>query len=273
MATYVLGDVHGQLAALERLLARLRPDAGHDRLWLVGDLVGRGPSSLEVLRRLRRMSEDWGERMVVVLGNHDLRLLAFAEGIGRPKAADLLEGVLAAPDRGELCAWLRSRPLLHRRDGDVMVHAGLAPSWTLDEAERSAREAGEALAGGGAAELLADWRSQKAVDDRSRERRRRTLAVLTGIRTCTPAGELCDWVGPPEGAPTGCVPWFRVAGRASAGARVVFGHWAALGLHLEPRVKALDTGAAWGGRLTALRLEDGEVFQEPVGDGPAPQLP
>lgn len=264
MATFVLGDVHGQLAALERLLARLRPDPARDRLWLVGDLVSRGPDSLGVLRKLRRMSDAWEERMAVVLGNHDLRLLAFAEGIGEPKPRDLLDEVLAAPDRDELCGWLRTRPLFHRRGGDVMVHAGLAPAWTPAEAERLAREAEEVLRGGGSAELLADWRSGEAVDEPARERRRRTLAVLTGIRTCTEEGDLCDWSGPPEGAPAGCLPWFRYDGRRNAGVRVVFGHWAALGLRLEERVKALDSGAAWGGRLTALRLEDRVVFQEPV---------
>lgn len=265
MPTYVLGDVHGQLAALERLLARLAPDYERDRLWLVGDLVSRGPDSLGVLRWARRTQQRMGRRMTVVLGNHDLRLLAYAAGLEEPRSKDKLGELLAAADRDELCAWLRRRPLLHRRGGDLLVHAGLLPSWTPEEAEARAREAEQALAGAGAAALLRDWRAGATVDDEGRERRRRTLAVLTGVRTVTRDEELCDWTGPPEGAPAGCVPWFRVAGRKSVGVRVVFGHWAALGLHLEPRIKALDDGAAWNGHLTALRLDDGEAFREPVG--------
>lgn len=267
MATWVLGDVHGRHAALERLLARLELDAERDRLWLVGDLVNRGPESLAVLRWARRAGERWGERLAVVLGNHDLKLLALAAGVAEPGPRDTLDEVLAAPDREELLGWLRRRPLLYRHGGDVLVHAGLLPSWTAARAETRAREAEAVLAGAGAPRLLADWRSGRPVDDPERERRRRTLAVLAGIRTCRRAGtrwELCKWDGPPAGAPPGCLPWFEAPGRESAGARIVCGHWAALGLYLEPRVKALDSGAAWGGRLTALRLDDGEVFQEPV---------
>lgn len=264
MALYVLGDVHGQLAALERLLARLALDAERDRLWLVGDLVNRGPHSLAVLRWARRASAEWGARMAVVLGNHDLKLLAVAAGVDALKPRDTLDEILSAPDREELLGWLRRRPLLHREGDDVLVHAGLLPAWTVDEAEERAREAEATLAGDGGAELLADWRADSPAPTPARERRRRTLAVLAGIRTCRRDGELCDWSGPPATAPPGCRPWFAAPGRRSAGARIVFGHWAALGLHLGPRIKALDSGAAWGGRLTALRLDDGEVFQEAV---------
>jgi bis(5'-nucleosyl)-tetraphosphatase (symmetrical) len=269
MATWVLGDVHGQLEALTRLFARLGFEPRRDHLWLVGDLVSRGPSSLGVLRWARRWSERLGERMVVVLGNHDLRLLAFAAGLGTPKRRHLLDDVLEAPDRGELLAWLGRCPLLHRRDGVLLVHAGLLPDWTEDEAEARAREAEAELASGGARALLADWRGQEEVEDPRRERRRTSLQVLTGIRTCTSEGRPCDWSGPPEGAPAGCEPWFRWPGRNSAGSRIVFGHWAALGLHLEPRLAALDGGAAWGGRIVALRLEDGRIVEQPVASDPS----
>jgi bis(5'-nucleosyl)-tetraphosphatase (symmetrical) len=267
MATWVLGDVHGRHAALERLLSRLGLDAGRDRLWLVGDLVNRGPESLAALRWARRAGERWGARFAMVLGNHDLKLLALAAGVEEPGPRDTLDDVLAAPDRDELLAWLRRRPLLHRDGGDVLVHAGLLPSWTVVEAEARAREVEEELKDDGSARLLADWRSERPADEAGRERRRRTLDVLVGIRTCRRDGgrwELCDWSGPPETAPPGCLPWFDAPERASAGARIVFGHWAALGLHLKPRIKALDAGAAWGGRLAALRLDDGEVVQEQV---------
>lgn len=264
MATYVLGDIHGQLDVLERLLGRLPLKLRHDRLWLVGDLVNRGPHSLEVLRWARRMDKRLGGRMAVVLGNHDLRLLALAAGIGRPRPGDTLDSVLNAPDRDELCGWLRSRPLIHRRGNRVMVHAGLLPSWTVKKAEAWARKVEKVLQGDGAMELLADWRGGSAVGDPKRERRRQTLAVLTGIRTCTEDDRLCDWSGPPGGAPSGCVTWFQASRRRSADARIVFGHWAALGVHIEPRIMALDSGAAWGGQLTALRLGDGALFQESV---------
>ncbi len=266
MATYVLGDVHGQFRVLKRLLARLDLDLDRDYLWFVGDLVNRGPRSLEVLRWTRRLTARAPERSAVVLGNHDLKLLAVAAGIGSLKRRDTFGAVLEASDRDELLAWLRKRPLLHRRSGNLLVHAGLLPRWSIEEAAERAREVEERLADGDV-ELLRDWRGRRAVAEAGRERRRRTLGVLTGIRTCTRDGELCDWSGPPDGAPAGCRPWFRWPGRKSVGTRIVFGHWAALGLCFEPWIKALDTGAGWGGCLTALRLADGKVFQEPVVSG------
>ncbi len=263
MTTFVLGDVHGQFEALERLLGRLDIDLGRDRLWLVGDLVNRGPQSLEVLRWARQLTARAPEHVAVVLGNHDLKLLAIAAGIGSLKSRDTFGPVLDASDRDELLDWLRKRPLLHRRGGDLLVHAGLLPQWTIEEAEKRAREVEERLADGGVG-LLRDWRRRRPVAKAGRERRRQTLEVLARIRTCTRDGELCDWPGPPEGAPPGCRPWFRWPERGSAGSRIVFGHWAALGLHLESPVLGLDSGAGWSGRLTALRLDDGQVFQEPV---------
>lgn len=269
MATYVLGDIHGQLAALERLVARLPFDRDRDRLWLVGDLVNRGPDSLGVLRWARRTHRKMKQRMKVVLGNHDVLLLALAAGVGEPRPKDSLSDILEAPDRDELCDWLRGRPLVHRRRNDVMVHGGLPPSWTVKKALKRARKVEDALQGDGALQLLSDWQARRPVDDRKRERRRRALSLLTSLRTCTTQGMPCDWSGPPDGAPTGCLPWFRIPGRRSENARIIFGHWAALGLHLEPRVLGLDSGAAWRGRLTALRLDDGVVFQESVGLTPA----
>ena len=264
MSTYVIGDVHGCLGTLEALFARLPFDAATDRLWMVGDLVNRGPDSAGVLRWARCRERELGERFVAVLGNHDVHLLARVDGAD-PRPRDTLDGVLAAPDRAELIDWLYSRPLLHR-DGDVvLVHAGLLPHWSVDEAEDLAREVEDALRAPGAKRLLdryavppRRWRP----DFTRGERRDRALAVFTLIRTIdrhgTPRG---DFTGAPWDAPADAIPWHEVPDRKSADHTVVFGHWAALGLRIAPGVRALDTGCVWGERLTALRLEDGQAFQ------------
>jgi bis(5'-nucleosyl)-tetraphosphatase (symmetrical) len=265
MATYAIGDVHGCFETLQRLLRRIQYDQREDRLWLVGDLVNRGPRSLDVLRWA--MEEE--DRLVVVLGNHDLHLLGLAWGVSPPKRRDALDEVLTAPDRDDLLEWLRRRPLLHRADGRVLVHAGLFPVWSVDKAERLAREVEERLRGDGAPDLVA------AVDRKSPERwkgglegleRARTaLAGFSRLRTVDDDGRMCsEFSGPPKEAPKGCVPWFAVPGRKSAGTTVIFGHWAALGLWWEGGVAGLDTGCAWGRELTALRLDDGRIFQEPA---------
>ncbi len=265
MATYVIGDVHGRFAALEALWEKLGFDLERDWAWMVGDLVNRGPGSLEVLRWARRLESKLGRRFAVVLGNHDLRLLAFAFGVDRPRKRDTLDAVLRASDRDELVEWLRRRPLLYRRGADVLVHAGLLPHWTVGEAEARAREAEAALQGDDAATLLADWRAKIPVRDESRERRRFTLAVLAGIRSVDAEGRLSDHTGPPETAPEPFRPWFRIEGRRSAWARIAFGHWAALGVYLESRVLGLDAGAAWEDELCAVRLDDGALFVEKIG--------
>lgn len=265
MATYVLGDVHGCFETLQALLGRIRFDPERDRLWLVGDLVNRGPASLAVLRWARGL----GERAVAVLGNHELHLLARAWGLARAKPRDTLEALLAAPDAEELLAWVRRWPLLVREGETVMVHAGLLPAWTLPQAEVLAREVSQELQGPGGRKLLATLESEPwpawSPDLPAAERRRLALAVFTNLRTLTGDGRPCNgFAGPPREAPPGCRPWFELPARRSARARVLFGHWAALGLHRTPGLAALDSGCAWGGRLTALRLEDGEVFQEPT---------
>lgn len=268
MATYAIGDIHGSYQALRRLLARLRFDRRADRLWLVGDLVNRGPQSLEVLRWAIDLDDHDG-RVTAVLGNHDLHLLALAAGIDPPRRRDTLEPVLAAPDRDDLLTWLRHRPLFAREGEFALVHAGLFPAWTLDQAEALARQVEETLRGPLGDELLA------AVAARSPERWRPGLAgaeadrvALSGfakMRTLTRDQSLChEWSGAPEESPEGCTPWFDFPEHQSRGATVVFGHWAAAGLRLGPGYAALDTGCAWGGALTALRLDDWTIFQEPA---------
>jgi bis(5'-nucleosyl)-tetraphosphatase (symmetrical) len=263
MATYAIGDVQGCFTTLERLLRRIDFDPGRDRLWLVGDLVNRGPSSLEVLRWAKSL----GRNLVTVLGNHDLHLLARAEGLREARPRDTFDDVLEAPDRDALLEWLAGRPLFHREGEFVMVHAGLHPEWSLDEAEALAWEAQEALRSRKRYSLL-EWfedseprRWSDSLD--GPERLRLTVDVLTRIRTVKVTGDLClEFAGPPDQAPEGCVPWFERS-ELPAGSTVLFGHWAALGLHLGRNAIGLDTGCAWGRSLTALRLEDRQVFEEP----------
>lgn len=265
MATYAIGDIHGCFETLTSLLRRIGFDPGQDRLWLVGDLVNRGPQSLEVLR----WAVGQEDRIVAVLGNHDLHLLARAAGVAEPRRRDTLEEVLQAPDREDLLHWLRTRPLLHREGDLLLVHAGLFPEWSPAGAEKLAREVEERLRGGSSAKLLATFGERTAERWKDGlaglERARAALAGFAKLRTVDSQGRMCPgFSGPPEVAPKGCRSWFAIPGRASAGATVVFGHWAALGLRLGQGVAALDTGCAWGRELTALRLDDWRVFQEPA---------
>jgi bis(5'-nucleosyl)-tetraphosphatase (symmetrical) len=265
MATYAIGDVHGCFDTLQSLLRRIRYDRRQDRLWLVGDLVNRGPRSLDVLR----WAVEEEDRSVAVLGNHDLHLLGLAWGVSSLKRRDALDELLAAPDRDDLLEWLRRRPLFHRENGWALVHAGLFPGWTLEKAERLAREVEERLRGDEGVDLVAAV--DKKVGERWKggleglERWRAALAGFTRLRTLDEEGRMCaEFSGPPREAPKGCSPWYAIPGRKSAEGLVVFGHWAALGLWRKDGVAGLDTGCAWGRELTALRLEDGELWQEPA---------
>jgi bis(5'-nucleosyl)-tetraphosphatase (symmetrical) len=265
MATYAIGDVHGCFETLRRLLRRIAFDRRQDRLWLVGDLVNRGPRSLEVLR----WAVEQEDRIVAVLGNHDLHLLARAAGLAAAKKRDTLEAVLAAADRDDLLLWLRRRPFVHREGDALLVHAGLFPSWSPADAERLAREVEQRLRSDRGDELLAAV-EQKTAERwhgglTDRDRVRTALAGFARLRTLDAEERMCpDFSGPPAEAPEDCRPWFAVPGRRSAGTTVVFGHWAALGLYVEDGAAALDTGCVWGQELTALRLDDGKVFQEPA---------
>lgn len=264
MATYVIGDVHGCFHTLEALLGELPFDPERDRLWMVGDLVNRGPDSAEVLRWARRMSRELGDRFVAVLGNHEIHLLARATGAD-PRRRDTLDSILAAPDRVELVDWVLDRPLLHREGDLLLVHAGLLPSWTADEAEALAREVEEELHSPRSDRLLARYAARPrrwSAKLSTRDRRDQALAAFTLLRTVGEDGvPRPGFTGPPWEASADMVPWFDVPERRSADHTIVFGHWAALGLKIEPGLRALDTGCVWGERLTALRLEDGQVFQ------------
>ena len=261
MATWAIGDIHGCFDSLKRLWRRMRFDWDNDSLWLVGDLVNRGPKSLQVLRWARRRSLRLGDRMAVVLGNHDLHLLALDRGINQPTGNDTLQAVLAASDRKRLLRWLRNQSFLHRQGGYVLVHAGFLPHWSLKKAVKRARELEAVLGTKKEKKLLA-----KAVDpaalSKSMRRLRETSHTLTLLRSCTPQGEPCSFSGPPERAPKGCQPWYRLWEPAERGVTVVCGHWAAQGLKLRAGMIALDSGCVWGGALTAIRLEDLKIVQQ-----------
>jgi len=249
MATYAIGDVQGCMSTLERLLGLIGYRRGRDTLWLAGDLVNRGPRSLDVLR--------WAsdEGVVTVLGNHDLHLLARAAGVAERKKRDTLEDVLAAPDREPLLDWLRGRPLVHRAGGWFMVHAGLLPAWSLDDAERLAREAEAVLRGPEGKRLLGER-------DR-RERVKLAVTAMTRLRVCAPDGRMeIDFGGAPGDAPKGTRPWFEL--RRPDRETILFGHWSALGFKRGPGYVALDSGVVWGRALTAVRLDDGAVFHQPA---------
>jgi bis(5'-nucleosyl)-tetraphosphatase (symmetrical) len=265
MATYAIGDIHGCFDSLQALWAQIPFDPAQDELWQVGDLVNRGPKSLEVLRWARELHRQLGSRFQVVLGNHDLHLMAVAAGLEPLREGDTLDEVLAAPDRSRLLKWLAGRPLIHRRGRALLIHAGLPPSWTPSQAERKARKVEKALAGKDRRLLLdRSFDPSKLRGNRGRRlaRLHRTLVALTRLRTCSVRGEPCRHSGPPAMAPKGCLPWFDVPGRRTASNLVVCGHWAALGWVRRKDLLAIDTGCAWGGRLSAVRVEDGALFQQ-----------
>jgi bis(5'-nucleosyl)-tetraphosphatase (symmetrical) len=266
MATYAIGDIQGCFTSLQRLLDRISFSPKADMLWLVGDLVNRGPGSLDTLRFIKEL----GPSVRPVLGNHDLFLLAAAEGVAALRPKDTIHDILAAEDRPDLINWLRRQPLHHREGSFLMVHAGLLPQWTIDEAVGLAREVETVLAGPAYRAFLQELFHGPAPHwNRTLKGPERLVSitrVMTRLRTCRPSGEMSNFSGPPEEAPAGFTPWFRIPDRRSTGATVISGHWAALGLHMEPKLLALDSGCVWGRQLTAVRLEDRSVFQVDCAD-------
>lgn len=269
MARYAIGDLQGCYDALRALLDRIAFDPAQDQLWLVGDLVNRGPASLEVLRFVRSL----GAAAVTVLGNHDLHLLSLIHAGRAPKARDTLGAILNAPDCAELADWLRSRALLHRDpdDGLVMVHAGLAPQWSIPQAQALAGEVEQVLRGPDHAafypHMYGDQPAQWSDDLRGEGRLRAITNFLTRVRMVDRTGGFdSSHSGPPHPAPPGLVPWFDHPERRSREQRIVIGHWSALGLQVRPDLLALDTGCVWGQSLTAVCLDGGDrVWQERCG--------
>jgi len=264
LTVYAIGDVQGCYDPLQRLLEQLRFDPTQDMLWFAGDLVNRGPQSLQVLRLVQSL----GDRAVTVLGNHDLTLLVVAAGFRQARRKDTFDSILNAPDRESLLDWLRHRPLLHHDAtlGFTMVHAGLTSQWDLAQAQACAVELETALRGSDYRDFLAQMFGNKPVrwaDSLTGiERLRFIVNTLTRMRFCHPDGSL-DLVnkGPPGSQPSPLLPWFEVPERRNADLNVVFGHWAALGYHQVPGIYSLDSGCVWGKRLTALCLNEPDNVQ------------
>lgn len=272
MAVWAIGDLQGCYDATRRLLDRIAFDPARDRLWFCGDLVNRGGQSVETLRLVRSLDACSS----VVLGNHDLSLLAIGER--RPeeqrRVNQDLQGVLLADDARELLDWLRMRELVHvdRELGWMMVHAGLAPKWTTQLAEKHAGEVERRLRGDGYQRLLRNmygdrpaWSPKLTGIDRERA----IINIFTRMRYCSPRGRIAfDEKGAPGTQQPGLYPWYEVPGRATRDLRIVCGHWSTLGLFVGHGVHAIDTGAVWGGKLTALQLDaDGlNIVQVPGRD-------
>ncbi len=262
MARYAVGDLQGCFDPLRRLLDQVDFDPAVDRLWSVGDLVNRGPQSLECLRFFR----DLGASARVVLGNHDLHLLAVAAGIRKLKRSDTLRPILDAPDAAELLEWVARQPLFYRETDYVLVHAGLAPQWTIDDAERLAAEISEVLnSSQRETYLLGMYGDEPATwsDTLQGPVRWRVITnYLTRIRFCDANGTLdLRHKEGPETAPAGFMPWYDAPNRRSIGARIIFGHWASLlGRSNRPDAIALDTGCVWGNKLSLFALDTGKLI-------------
>jgi len=258
MAVYLIGDVQGCGDALGRLLEKIGFSASRDTLYLLGDLVNRGPDSLGVLRRL--MALDGAAHCV--LGNHDLHALAVAAGVRRPSRMDTLQDLLQAPDRERLLGWLRQQAMALQAHGVLMVHAGVLPQWSAADTLACAAELEAVLRGPQCTDFLAGmYGNEPARWDpalRGVERLRVIVNALTRLRFCAADGtmEFATKEGA-DGAPDGFMPWFDVPGRRTAGNVVAFGHWSTLGWLERSDVIALDSGCVWGGCLSALQLQAG----------------
>jgi bis(5'-nucleosyl)-tetraphosphatase (symmetrical) len=264
MSTYAIGDVQGCFDELMELLSLVHFDRSKDCLWFVGDLVNRGPRSLEVLRFIKDLPSS-----KVVLGNHDLHLIATACSLRPLKSADTLGPVLEASDCDELIDWLRYLPLFVHDDvlGYSMMHAGLASQWSLDDAILHAKEVEQELQGEHYIEVLRQmygneprqWEGGLAGMDRLRC----IINYFTRVRYCDVEGGMdLTMSGPLGSQPVGLIPWYQVPDRKSQDLKIIFGHWAALkGNMMTEHLFALDTGCVWGGKLRALRLEDQSLFE------------
>jgi bis(5'-nucleosyl)-tetraphosphatase (symmetrical) len=267
MSTYAIGDLQGCFLTLQRLLEHIGFDRRQDRLWFVGDLVNRGAGSLACLRFVR----DLGDRAVAVLGNHDLHLLAVAEGVAKLGKHDTLQEILDSPERDSLLEWLRRQTLLHVDDKFAMVHAGLLPGWDWETARRLSGEISRQLRGDQCVELLenmygndpAEWQDSLAGHARSRV----ILNAMTRMRIVDSRGRMdLKFKGELSAVPEKFTPWFNAPTNRPPTRTVVFGHWSALGLYESRDFIGLDSGCVWGRELTALRLDDRKLFQVPCAE-------
>lgn len=262
MATYAIGDIQGCYHAFQALLKRIKFDAKVDQLWLVGDLINRGSGSLEVLRWCYANKNS----ITVVLGNHDLHALVVAHGLTHAHKSDTLDALFAAEDRDVLLHWLRHQRLIYQEDDFLMVHAGLLPQWTVEQAVSYAAEVESALQSSDYLNFLTHmygnlpnmWADTLTGVDRLRA----ITNAMTRLRVCTLEGEMeFKFKGELTDVPSGYVPWFDVPTRATQEVEVIFGHWSALGLQQRANVYALDTGCLWGGQLTAMNIHTKAIIQ------------
>jgi bis(5'-nucleosyl)-tetraphosphatase (symmetrical) len=263
MATFLIGDVQGCDSALARLLEKIDFSASRDTLFLLGDLVNRGPESAAVLRRVMGLQG----AAHCLLGNHDLSLLAVAHGLRAPHRNDTMDSVLDASDRDAMLEWLRHQRMALRASGWLMVHGGVLPQWDAQQVLRLAAEVETVLRGPGLVDFLATMYGNEPArwDDslRGADRLRVIVNALTRLRFCTPDGRMdLKASGAADKAPPGFLPWFDVAGRRSAGTPIAFGHWSTLGFVQRPDLLSLDTGCVWGGCLSAVRIGDDGSFRE-----------
>jgi len=264
MARIAIGDVQGCLPQLRALLQRADYRRDRDELWFVGDLVNRGPDSLGTLRFVRSL----GDGARVVLGNHDLHLLAVAYGGHRSlREDDTLDELLAAPDRDVLLEWLLHRPLAVRAGNDLMVHAGVVPQWSADDVMTLAHEVEDALRSQPTrlfASMYGNRPDRWSEELVGAERRRFLINVLTRLRYCRADGRIdLKMKGAPGTQEHGWQPWFEVEGRRTTNVRLITGHWSTLGLLDRPELLTLDTGCVWGGALTAASLDDDRRWTVP----------
>lgn len=263
MAVWAIGDLQGCYGPTQRLLEKIRFDPARDQLWFCGDLVNRGGESLETLRLVHSLREE----SIVVLGNHDLSLLAISERTvdDQRRVNQDLQRILFADDRDTLIDWLRQRPLLHsdRTLGWMMIHAGLSPKWTTTHAEKHAREVEHRLHGDGRRKLLRNMYGDFPAWTpalRGIERERAIINIFTRMRYCSTRGRIAfNEKGAPGTQVPGLYPWYAVPGRAERDLKIVCGHWSTLGLFIGHGVHAIDTGGVWGGKLTALQLDTDEL--------------
>lgn len=259
MARWAIGDLQGCCTEFEQLLARIRFNTDRDRIWLTGDLVNRGPESLQALRTVHAMADN----IITVLGNHDLHLLAVAlTPNAKMRRGDTLQEILDAPDCDTLLNWLLTQPLAHHDAAcnDLLVHAGVPPPWSAIQTAALAREVSQALQHDPVDLLASMYGDEPRRWDpalHGQRRQRFIINALTRLRACTPEGEIdLKQKGSPDTLPAPLLPWFDVPGRVSRDTRVIFGHWSTLGLQRRVNLLSLDTGCVWGGQLTAVNLDD-----------------
>lgn len=267
MSTYLIGDIHGCYDELHTILTKAHFNTAVDTLWLTGDLVSRGPQSLEVLRLVYSL----GNIVRIVLGNHDLHLLAVYAGISRKKPKDKFLQLLEAPDAEKLINWLRHQPVLQVDEEKklVMAHAGITPQWDLNTAQYCAREVEAALRSNNYPLFLhamyGDTPNNWSPDLNWLARLCFTTNALTRLRYCLPNGQLeMSYKGTPDKAPAQLQPWFNLPRKIPKKYNIIFGHWAALmGKGTPEGIYGLDTGCCWGGKLTLLRWEDKRFIRVP----------